>query len=176
MKKREAIKNAIMKLSAIKSLVFVLAAFMLMTAFTGCGKADISAYADEEINITGLLDEDFTVTPGELAEMECVSATAVGETEKAGKVKAYGPTLDTFLEHYGVSKDDLYSIKCYAKDDYKVTLGKVTWDSKEVILSIAYGSEAFDEKTAPLRIVIPEGQSGNWIRMVNKMEFTYKDE
>ena len=165
---RKAKKNIYGMIAVLFALV------MAFAMLTGCGKADISAYADEEITVTGLLDEDFTITPRELSEMECVSDKAVGETEKAGTVKAYGPTLDTFLANYGVSKDDLYSIKFYAKDDYTSTLGKITWDQYEVIFSIAYGSEAFDEDTAPLRIVIPGGKSGNWIRMVTKMEFTYK--
>ena len=147
---------------------------MFFVSLIGCGSADISSYADRQIRIVGLLEEDFYITPGELAEMECISATARGETEKAGTVQAYGPTLATFLEAYGKTVDEFYSIKFCAEDDYDVTLGAQTFANYDVILSIANGSEPLYERQQPLRVVIPGADSGKWVRLVTEIIFTYK--
>ena len=151
----------------------ILAIFVVVLA--GCGAPDISAYRDEQIKVTGLLEEDFYITPGELAELDCVTDVGVGQTEKAGTIKAYGPTLDTFLESYGKTVDDFKSIKFHAGDDYSMTLGKVTWDNYTVILSIGRGSSPLEEYERPLRVVIPGGDSGKWIRFVTEIEFTYAE-
>lgn len=145
----------------------------MCTMLVSCGTADISAYQDQKIEIVGLLDEDFYVTPAELAQLECTSATAHGKTAKAGTVKAYGPTLDTFLAQYGKTVDEFRSIRCVASDDYVVTLGRASWEKYDIILSIANGSKALYDNQQPMRIVIPGANSGNWIRAVARMEFTY---
>ena len=56
-----------------------------------------------------------------------------------------------------------------------MTLGRATWEKYDIILSVAKGNKPLDEYQQPLRIVIPGGDSGNWARMVVKIEFTYKD-
>lgn len=157
-----------------KLTFFILVLFCFMT-LPACGKADISEYRDEKILITGLTDEDFYITPGDLAEMECISATAHGKTAKAGTVQGYGPTLETFISHYGVSFEHLKSAKFFAADGYTVTLGRVTWEKYDVILSIANGNKPLDEWHQPLRLVIPGGDSGNWTYLIQKIQFTYKD-
>lgn len=159
----------------MKKYIRLLALLLLLVSLCGCGGLDISDYGDEQILITGLTEEDFYITPNQLLEMECVSATAKGKTAKAGTVQAYGPTMATFLEAYGKSLDDMYSIKLIASDDYKVTLGQATWEKYDIILSVARGNKALDDYQQPLRVVIPGGDSGNWARMVVRIEFTYKD-
>lgn len=159
--------------SAAARLFFILLLGLILA--TGCGKANISAYENEAITVTGL-GEDFTFTPADLMAMECVSDTAVGQTEKAGTVKAYGPTLRTFLEAYGYSLEDVKSLRTVAKDNYVVTLGRATWDRYPVILSIANGSKPLFDKQQPLRLVIPGGKSGNWTYAVTLMEFTLNED
>lgn len=153
----------------------IAALLLLALCLAGCA-ADISAYENDQILVTGLLEEDFYITPGELAALECVEATAVGQTAKAGTVQAYGPTLETFLAQYGKTVEEFKSIRFTASDDYVVTIGKASWDKYDVILSIAQGAKALPDYQQPLRIVIPGGESGNWIRSVIKMEFTYAGE
>lgn len=158
----------------IKGTAFLLCVVLTVGMLMGC-KANISSYADEKITIVGLTDEEFTITPADLAELECEEAKAVGETKKAGTVKAYGPTLETFLEQYDVTLDQLYSIRFTAKDDYTVKIGANTWDQYTVYLSIANGWKKLYEKQRPLRVVIPGSSSGNWVYSVTKIEFTFKD-
>lgn len=158
----------------MKKLICVAMALCLLTSiFCGCGKADISSYSDSQILVTGLLEEDFYVTPAELAELECVNTTTTGNTAKAGTVQAYGPTLETFLAHYGKELSEFRSVRFCASDDYDVTIGRVSWNKFDVILSIANGSKPLDEWQQPLRIVIPGGDSGNWVRLVTEIHFEY---
>ena len=134
--------------------------------------ADISAYADEEIAIIGLLDDDFTVTPEDLTELDLVRETAVGNTAKAGTVQAIGPTLETFVAYYGRNLNEFEKVSFSAGDDYTTSL--VATLEEEIILSIANGRESLEDTQQPLRIVIPNYDSKTWIRMVDTIEFTEK--
>ena len=138
---------------------------------------DYGAYATQEITIVGLTDDAFTVTPEDLADLECVRMTAsgtgqgVGGASKAGIVAAYGPLLETFLDQYGYTQTDFRRIKCYCSDGYTVVLRGETLEY-DIVLSIASGKDALYEVQRPLRLVIPDEQSGKWAYGVTRIEFT----
>ncbi len=134
------------------------------------GNADISEYGDDPIRISGLLDEDFFVTPNELSEMKCVSEVGVKKTDP---VFIYGPTLETFVAEYGKTLDEFYSVSVYAYDHYSVTLGKATWNKYDVILSISDGDEPLAEDHRPLQLAIPGAKAHSWVYQVKEIEFTY---
>ena len=145
---------------------------LLLLCLTACGgKADLSAYGDTPITVSGLLEEDFTVTPNELAALECVSRTATGATAKAGTVKAYGPLLDTFLAQYGCRASDFYKIRFLCADDYKVVLRDEYLTDYEIVLAVAYQDGPLPENMRPLRLLIPEAESSKWAYAVTRIEF-----
>jgi hypothetical protein len=155
-------------------LTFMAFAAIFLTVCTACGgtpEADISAYGDAPVAISGLTDEDFTVTPNELAALECVSRSATGETAKAGTVKAVGPLLDVFLADYGKKSSDFNRIRFIASDGYRVVLRDEYLTDYEVVLSIASGGEPLPESERPLRILIPEAESGMWEYSCIRIEF-----
>ncbi len=154
----------------------VLMALMLLFTFCACGQADIAAYENEAITIHGLQEEDFTVTPAELMAMKCVSRQDTGATAKAGTVRAYGPLLTTFLEHYGYSLEQIDRVRFYCKDEYKVVLKDEYLTDYEIILSVASGSKALGEKEQPLRILVPEAESSKWAYGITDIEFELKAE
>lgn len=152
--------------------LLVLCLVILITA--GCDasvRADLSAYGDEAIRIIGLGAEDLTVTPKELAKLDCESQSATGKTQKAGTVYGVGPTLDTFLAQYNKKQTDFQKIIFKAKDGYTITLGPQDLKKYTIILSVANGKKPLSEQEAPLRLLIPEAESGKWIRMVNEIKF-----
>lgn len=153
-----------------RKISVLLALCLLIAVFSGCGKADISAYADEKILVTGLLEEDFYITAADLAQMKCVSATADGKASQ-GKIQAYGPTLDTFLAEYGQDISDFKAIRFCASDDYDITIGRASWEKYEVIFSIANGSEPLEDYQKPMRVVMPGGKSSSCIRLVDEINF-----
>ena len=149
---------------------------LLCFLFCSCGnvvtlKADISAYGDEPILISGLLDDDFTVTPNELARLECVQMNSSGEMGKTGTVYAVGPLLDTFLAGYGKSKSDFTKIRFYASDDYRITLKDKYLGDYNIVLSIANGDNPLPAAQQPLQLFIPKVESSNWIYAVIRIEF-----
>lgn len=148
--------------------------FLLLCA---CDKAaDISPYGDTPITIVGLTEEDFTVTPNELAALESVSRTATGATAKAGTVNATGPLLDTFLAQYDCKMSDFYKIRFIASDNYKVVLRDEYLTDYEVVLAVSGSSEPLPESQWPLRILIPDAPSNMWEYAVVQIEFEWEPE
>lgn len=161
----------------MKRLVKFIICISVLTSLllVGCStkvEADISSYENEKILVTGLLENDFYITPSELAELKCVKESQTGRTAKAGTVNAVGPTMDTFLEKYDKKQTDFSKIKFYAKDKYYTYLWNEELQEKTIILSVANGKEALSDNQKPLRVLIPGVESSRWIRMVNKIEFT----
>lgn len=148
-------------------LLVLAAAFGL----SGCGKADISSYGDTPITITGLTDENFMITPNDLARLDCVSRTATGATAKAGTVNAYGPLLDTFLAQYDCKASDFSKIRFICSDGYKVVLRDEYLTDYEVVMAVSGGSEPLAEAQQPLRILIPDAESSMWAYAVTQIEF-----
>ena len=154
-----------------RSLLLLMTLVCMSGMLTACGKADLSAYGEEPITISGLKDEEFTVTPNELAEMKCVSRTDTGATQKAGTVKAYGPLMSTFVEQYGYTMSDFSKIRFICRDEYKTVLQKEYLTDYEIVLSVASGSDPLSEKEQPLRILVPEADSYRWAYSVERIEF-----
>ena len=157
------------KYKATSIFLFLLAALVLCS----CGKkeADISAYANETITISGLTEEEFTVTPKDLLALECVSRSATGATAKAGTVSATGPLLNTFLAQYDCAATDFFKIRFIAKDGYRTLLRDEYLSDYEVVLAASSGSEPLPEDSQPLRLLIPGAESNMWIYGVVRIEF-----
>ena len=157
-----------------KEFVLVLIFLGFLNLF-GCSesveiKADISAYSGQQIKIIGLSDEDFDITPKELAAFPCINKKVTSNSAKVGTVTATGPLLDGFLGKYGYSQSDFSRIRICAADGYKTVLKDNLLDG-EIILSIAAGKEALDTIFQPLRIIIPEASSSYWTYQVTSIEF-----
>jgi len=153
-------------------LVLLLAALALLS---GCGAekntTEIPGYGDTPIEISGLTEKEFSVTPNQLAGLDCVSRTATGATAKSGTVNAYGPLLDTFLAQYHCSMSDFYKIRFICADDYKIVLKDEYLTDYEVVLAVSCGDEPLPEEQQPLRILIPEAESGMWAYSIVRIEF-----
>ncbi len=149
------------------------ACLFILIICTGCKvrvKADISDYTDTPITISGLTEEEFTVTPGELAELECVRLSASGKTAKAGEVSAVGPLLDTFLAQYDKKPGDFKVISFIARDKYKVELYGEYLTDYQVVLSLCDGNKPLSEDMRPMRIFIPGTESNMWEYAVIRIE------
>ncbi len=154
----------------------LLLACLLVCSCSGVAKvrADITTYGDTPITISGLLDEDFTVTPNELARLDCVEISESGKTEKAGNVSVVGPMLDTFLARYGKSKSDFLKIRFYASDKYQITLKDKYLTDYKIVLSLANGNDPLPVAQQPLKLFIPKAESSYWIYAVIRIEFVTK--
>ena len=157
----------------MKKLSLLICILLIALSLAACGdkEADISEYADFPIEVSGLTDEDFTITPQELSKLECVSRTATGATEKAGTVSVRGPLLNTFLAQYGKTASDFYKIRFLCADGYKTVLKDELLTDYEVVLAVQTGKGPLPENTRPLRLLIPEAESNTWAYSVIRIEF-----
>ncbi len=138
----------------------------------------IADYAEEKIAISGLTDEEFTVTVAQLASLAVIaedasSRKANGETLS---MQAVGPTLDTFLAQYDKTREDFSKIRFTAADGYVITLSAGVLEQQEMILAVANGEQPLDENEQPLRLVLPGADSMYWERAVCHIDFIAQEE
>jgi DMSO/TMAO reductase YedYZ molybdopterin-dependent catalytic subunit len=146
---------------------------MALTVLSGCGTddIDISNYADAEIVLTGIENEDIVLTVADLKAMECKTIKTESTSDKIGEVRATGPWLDTVLEAYGYKQEDFTKIKFYGADEYDINLYTEYLKKHPIMLAYGLNGEPLDEETAPIRIIIRDSDSAYWVRMVTKIEF-----
>ncbi len=151
-------------------LLIVLACFLMCAC--GTDDIDISSYADQQIVLKGIADEDIVITIADLKAMDCRTLKTECTSDKVGVVKATGPELDTVLEQYGVSKADFSKMKIYGSDEYDCRLKNDYFTEHDMYLAFGIDGEPLDAESAPCRLIIPESDSAYWVRMINMIEFT----
>lgn len=83
-----------------KVLMFALI-LMLLLSFAGCSakvEADISSYETETIEVRGLEASPITVTPKELAKLDCKKETV---SESSGQKNSYRKSHRTYVGNLG---------------------------------------------------------------------------
>lgn len=160
----------------LKILIIGLAAALCCLCMVGCGtdEIDISGYGDEIIVLKGLEQEPQEVAIGELAAMDCRTVKTHSTSDKIGEVRATGVELETLLEQYGFTKEDIGSLRFHGIDEYDVPLTGDYLTEHEIYLAFGIDGEPLGADEAPCRVIIPESDSAYWIRMVNCIEFELK--
>ena len=139
----------------------------------GCGTddIDISGYADDEIVLAGIAEENVVVTIKDLKAMDCVTVKTESTSDKIGKVRATGPTLETVLAQQGVALADVSKVTFYGKDKYDYSLKSGYIMEHDIILAFGIDGAPLDEESAPCRIIIPKSDSAYWLRLLDRIEF-----
>ena len=159
-------------LSRIKKTgIIITVAVAFAAALCGCAPDDIdvSGYADQQIAIDGIAEETINVSIAELKEMECISVKTESTSDKIGKVKATGPTLQTVLANEGADIDDAHKITFHGADGYEYSLYEEYIAEHDIILAFGIDGKPLDAEDAPCRIIIPESDSAYWIRMLDRI-------
>ena len=158
---------------AVILTIGIIIALLSCLCMAGCGTddIDISGYGEEKIVLSGLQKEDVEVTIRELAAMDCKTVKTHSTSDKIGEVRATGVELGTLLEQYGLSKEDISSLRFYGIDEYDVPLTREYIMEHDIYLAFGINGEPLDKESAPCRVIIPESDSAYWIRMVNRIEF-----
>jgi DMSO/TMAO reductase YedYZ molybdopterin-dependent catalytic subunit len=146
-------------------------ALLLILSACAAKLPDISEYGDTPIEISGLTETDFTITPNELAKLDITDLSATGATAKAGTVSGVGVTLITFLARYGKTPADFKYIRFIAADEYRITLSGAKHTDDTVLLAIAGKDKPLPPGERPLRLIIPDAESSQWIYGVIRIEF-----
>lgn len=157
-----------------KTLYILLVMTIACCALCACGTddIDISSYADRQIVLRGITEEDIIITIDDLKAMDCRTLKTECTSDKVGVVKVTGPELDTVLEPYGVSKADFSKMMISGSDEYDCRLKSDYFTEHDLYLAFGIDGEPLDEEDAPCRLIIPESDSAYWVRMINMIEFT----
>jgi hypothetical protein len=161
----------------IFALIAALIAAMLFSSSCGSGNAASLDYLDSEITISGLTDDDFTVTVRELTQLESVTEKASATRFNGDEVKftAVGPTLNTFLAQYDKKQTDFSSIRFTATDKYAIAIPESVLENRDIILAYKDGNKPLIDDDKPLHIIVPGERAMYWERMVCKIEFETGD-
>ena len=171
--RRRRRRPAVIAGSLLGCLAIALVAVFAVANLTG---PNLAGYGDEPIIIEGLAPAEFTITPSELAEYDCVSESfegqgqAINGQENIKKVTAYGPLLADFVVAQGASLDQFTRVIAFCKDDYNVILTPEMLES-DIVMSIAQGNNSLEERHQPMRLVIPSEESGKWAYGVTRLVF-----
>lgn len=156
---------------AVLSIVMMLCCSAFCLNSCGTDDIDISSYANEEIVLSGIQDEDIVITIADLKSLPCTTIKTNSTSDKIGDVRATGPELDAVLAEYGCAKKDFSKVKIYGSDEYDVSLLNDYITEHNIYLAFGVDGEPLDEESAPCRIIIPKSDSAYWTRMVNRIEF-----
>ena len=131
-----------------------------------------SGQEGEKIVISGLESTDIEITVEEIKNLESVTveATSVNSSGEENKYTVTGPLFDDLLKKYGKSQKDLAGIRLVAGDGYSIEVPPEILQSRDLILAHTINGKPLDERTRPLRAVIPEERSMYWIRNLAKIE------
>jgi hypothetical protein len=126
----------------------------------------------EKIVISGLESTDIEITVGEIKDLASVTveATSVSSSGEENQYTVTGPLFDDLLKKYGKSQKDLAAIRLVAGDGYSIEVPPEVLQSRDLILAHTIDGQPLDEKTSPIRTVIPEERAMYWIRNLVKIE------
>ena len=159
-----------------KTSIIITVAAAFAVALCGCAAddIDISGYADKQIAIEGIADETVNVSIADLKAMDCVTVKTESTSDKIGKVKATGPTLETVLAANGADIGDVAKLTFHGADGYSYSLKDDYIAENDIILAFGIDGKPLEEDDAPCRIIIPESDSAYWIRMLDKITIEKK--
>ncbi|MFA7216252.1 MAG: molybdopterin-dependent oxidoreductase, partial [Bacillota bacterium] len=131
-----------------------------------------SGQEGEKIVISGLESTDIEVIVEEIKDLKSVTvnATSVSSSGEENQYTVTGPIFDDLLKKYGKSQDDLSGIRLVAGDGYSIEVSQEILQSRDIILAHTIDGQPLDEKTRPIRVVIPEERAMYWIRNLVKIE------
>ena len=163
-----------MKKKTITTISFLAIFLCVLLSACGTDNIDISGYADSEIVLAGISEDDEVVTIAELKELDCVTKKTHSTSDKIGEVKATGPTLETLLASKGIDISSVKKITFHGADGYKYALLADYIAEHDIILAFGIDGEPLDEESVPCRVIIPESDSAYWVRMLNRLDFELK--
>lgn len=126
----------------------------------------------EKIVISGLESTDIEVMVTEIKDLESVTidATSVSSSGEENQFTVTGPLFDDLLKKYGKSQGGLVGIRLVAGDGYSIEVPADVLQSRDLILAHTIDGQPLDEKTRPIRVIIPDERAMYWIRNLVKIE------
>ncbi len=124
--------------------------------------------APESFTVTGIDNKVIEVSVSELKELPVVEdeVTSVDSSGDENDYKIKGALFADLLGKKGISYDNIKSLRLIAGDGYAIEVPAEIIKNRDIILAYKINGEPLDERTKPVRAVIPEERSMYWVRNV----------
>ncbi|HBN95936.1 MAG TPA: hypothetical protein DDZ66_06530 [Firmicutes bacterium] len=129
-------------------------------------------FADDSLLITGLLDEDTVVPLSMIRELPQLTqdVVAVNSAGKESHFTVTGALFDDLLATYGKQQENILGIRLIASDGYSIDVPREVLVQREIILAYLTDGMLLDERSEPLRAIIPEERAMYWVRNLIQIE------
>lgn len=159
----------------MKKLIALFAVLMLTLSIVSCAKNNESvdvAGDSEAIAIIGLQDGDISLSIEEIKSLDSVTkdVISISSSGEEKKYTATGVLFETILQKYNKSQKDLAGIRAVAEDGYSIDVPSDVLKNRDVILAYEIDGKPLDEKSKPIRIVVPDERAMYWVRNLGKIE------
>ena len=154
----------------MKNKRFLSISIMLVVALVLFSTA---VFAQEgEFKITGLTEEDITVSISELKNLPTVTkdVTSVDSSGDEDNYTVTGALFSDLLEKKGKSQKDLKAVRFIASDGYSIEVSENILENRDIILTYEIDGEPLYEEAKPMRIVIPEERAMYWVKKVTEIK------
>ncbi len=138
----------------------------------------LTTWAEDKLVIVGFSDGDIEVTAAALKALPTVTkdVVSVNSSGTAKKFSITGPTFADLLAKFDKSQSSLEAIRFVAGDGYSIEVPAEVLQNRQIILAYLMDGEPLDEKSQPVRAVIPEERAMYWVRNLVKIEILGVDE
>lgn len=152
----------------------ILAVFLTACSNTAKKAADDAVESSGKLTISGVDGKDIELTVDELKSFEQVTkdVTAIDSAGKKTDYKVKGPLFEEVLKKYGKTQKDLKAITFVAGDNYSVEVPEEVLKNRDIVLALEVNGEPLDDRTKPVRAVVPDERAMYWVRNLVKIELT----
>ncbi|MFZ5969094.1 MAG: molybdopterin-dependent oxidoreductase [Bacillota bacterium] len=153
-------------------IIMLMSVMLFMISCTDQASQEVGEEQEESFVISGLINDEITVTVGQLKQITAVTRDVVS-VNSAGEKNGYtakGALLEDVLKQYGKSQKDINGIRLIAGDGYAIEVPAEVLKNREIILAYEMDGEPLDEKTKPVRVVVPEERAMYWVRNLTRIE------
>lgn len=129
-------------------------------------------FAGEVLVLSGLLEEDIQLTVTELKALQKVTKDLVS-VNSAGRESHFtvgGALLRDVLSLYQIKQENVLGIRLVAGDGYAIDVTAEIVKERDIILAYEIDGQPLDERTKPLRAIVPEERSMYWVRNLVRIE------
>ncbi|HQO08726.1 MAG TPA: molybdopterin-dependent oxidoreductase [Clostridiales bacterium] len=152
---------------------FTIAAAVLLFIIQGCAKTDVPKQNEADKFIISGAGGDVSVTIAELIKdykPVTMTVTSVNSSGEKNQLKVTGALFKDVLKSKGIDPASFSTVRTISGDSYSIEIPEEIISAREIVLVYKIDGEFLNEKSRPLKIVIPDERAMYWARNVVKIE------
>ncbi|SDK16410.1 molybdopterin-dependent oxidoreductase [Natronincola ferrireducens] len=127
---------------------------------------------DEKIVLAGLEEKEIEITVESLKNYETITreVVSVNSSGTENRFAVTGSLLEDVLQDLGHSQKDLKGLRLIAGDGYSMEVPKEVVGHREIVLAYEVDGEPLDQKSRPIRVIVPQERAMYWVRNLTRIE------